>query len=124
MQLERVADIEPVRRPTARGFPDLTPGMLRAHLAELGPRFVDPATLELLIERYADTRSRILSAYFPAPSAGFIERDGKRFRFRFDPAIMSAFWIAQPGPCGNMAASIPLQKQRYPRPRTKDTPRP
>lgn len=96
--------------------------MLRAHLAELGPRLDDPATPELLIERYADTRSRILTAHFSAPCAGFIERDGKRFRFRFDPAILSAFRIAQPGPCGNMAASIPRQKQRYPR--TKDTPRP
>ena len=38
-----------------------------------------------LIERYADTRSRILTAHFPAPSTGFIVRDGNRFRFRFDP---------------------------------------
>lgn len=89
--------------------------MLRAHLAELGPCLDDPATPELLIERYADTRSRILTAHFSAPCAGFIERDGKRFRFRFDPAILSAFRIAQPGPCGNMAASIPLAKAKIPK---------
>jgi glyoxylase-like metal-dependent hydrolase (beta-lactamase superfamily II) len=38
-----------------------------------------------LCERYADTPSRLLTAHFPDPSSGFIRRDGKRFRFEFDP---------------------------------------
>ena len=38
-----------------------------------------------LCEDYADTSTRILTAHFPNPSSGFIRRDGKRYRFQFDP---------------------------------------
>jgi glyoxylase-like metal-dependent hydrolase (beta-lactamase superfamily II) len=49
---------------------------------------VDPAasaaTRRAFLERYADTGVRILPAHFPTPTAGWIERDGAGFRFRFD----------------------------------------
>jgi glyoxylase-like metal-dependent hydrolase (beta-lactamase superfamily II) len=48
-RVDRLADIEPVRLPPGRGFPQLTPALLREHAARLGPRFIDPVTLELLI---------------------------------------------------------------------------
>ena len=47
--LERVADIEPVALPTRRGFPELTPELVRTYLAELGPKFINPETLDLFI---------------------------------------------------------------------------
>lgn len=34
--------------------------------------------------QYADTQTRVLTAHFPAPSAGWIERDGSAYRFEFD----------------------------------------
>jgi glyoxylase-like metal-dependent hydrolase (beta-lactamase superfamily II) len=37
-----------------------------------------------LLERYANTRSRIFTAHFIAPSAGRILRDGKLYRFEFE----------------------------------------
>jgi glyoxylase-like metal-dependent hydrolase (beta-lactamase superfamily II) len=35
-------------------------------------------------ERFADTRTRVLTAHFPSPSAGWIRRDGAAYRFDFD----------------------------------------
>jgi glyoxylase-like metal-dependent hydrolase (beta-lactamase superfamily II) len=36
------------------------------------------------IEQYADTDTRVLTAHFPAPSAGRIRRDGTAYRFEYD----------------------------------------
>jgi glyoxylase-like metal-dependent hydrolase (beta-lactamase superfamily II) len=49
LHVQRVVDMEDVQLPTERGFPDLTPAMLREHARRLGPRMVDPATLNLLL---------------------------------------------------------------------------
>jgi glyoxylase-like metal-dependent hydrolase (beta-lactamase superfamily II) len=35
------------------------------------------------LERYADSGTLILPAHFPAPTAGYIERDERAYRFRF-----------------------------------------
>jgi len=35
-----------------------------------------------LVDRYAETDTRILTAHFPSPTAGRIERDGNGFRFQ------------------------------------------
>ena len=48
-RVDRLADIDPVRLPAGRGFPQLSQAMLREHADRLGPRFIDPVTLELLI---------------------------------------------------------------------------
>jgi glyoxylase-like metal-dependent hydrolase (beta-lactamase superfamily II) len=36
--------------------------------------------------QYADTKTRVLTAHFVAPSAGWIRRDGAAYRFEFDPS--------------------------------------
>lgn len=48
-QVDRLADIEAVRLPAARGFPLLTRETLAEHARIMGPRFIDPQTLDLLI---------------------------------------------------------------------------
>ncbi len=35
-------------------------------------------------DRYADTRTRVLTAHFPSPSSGWIKRYGRAYRFEFD----------------------------------------
>ncbi len=49
IKVDRVVDMENVALPAARGFPQLTSEMLAAHARKLGPRFIDPNTLDLLI---------------------------------------------------------------------------
>ena len=49
IQIDRVADLENVRVPTSRGFPQLTREMLQGYAAEFGPRHVDPVTLDLIM---------------------------------------------------------------------------
>lgn len=39
--------------------------------------------------KYADTGTRVLTAHFPAPSAGWIRRDGQAYRFEFDDSRTS-----------------------------------
>jgi glyoxylase-like metal-dependent hydrolase (beta-lactamase superfamily II) len=34
--------------------------------------------------RFADTRTRVLTAHFPSPSMGYIRREGAAYRFEFD----------------------------------------
>ncbi len=48
-QIDRLADIEPVRLPSMRGFPLLTKDILTEHARIMGPRFIDPQTLDLFI---------------------------------------------------------------------------
>ncbi len=48
-QIDRLADLEPVRLPPARGFPLLSRDLLAEHARIMGPRFIDPATLDLMI---------------------------------------------------------------------------
>jgi glyoxylase-like metal-dependent hydrolase (beta-lactamase superfamily II) len=38
--------------------------------------------------RYADTETRVLTAHFPSPSAGWIRRDGAAYRFEFDESAL------------------------------------
>jgi glyoxylase-like metal-dependent hydrolase (beta-lactamase superfamily II) len=45
------------------------------------------ATRRAFLERYADTGVRVLPAHFPTPTAGWIEREGAGFRFRFDDGV-------------------------------------
>jgi hypothetical protein len=45
----RIADMEDVQLPPARGFRDLAPDTLREHAQRLGSHMVDPDTLNLLI---------------------------------------------------------------------------
>lgn len=40
-------------------------------------------TRKAFIERYADTGVLVLPAHFPAPTAGYIERHGAAYRFRY-----------------------------------------
>jgi glyoxylase-like metal-dependent hydrolase (beta-lactamase superfamily II) len=49
IDVHRVADMEHVQLPPARGFPDLAPDALREHARRLGSQMVDPDTLNLLI---------------------------------------------------------------------------
>ncbi len=56
---------------------------------DMGTRYcADPAQASAqrvaFCERYADTRARLLTAHFPAPSTGRIVRDGKAFSFVFE----------------------------------------
>jgi glyoxylase-like metal-dependent hydrolase (beta-lactamase superfamily II) len=48
-RIDRVADMESVNLPTNRGFPDLPKSALEKCASEMGPRFVDPVTLDLRI---------------------------------------------------------------------------
>src|SRR3990172_6003727 len=48
-QIDRVPDLENVRVPTSRGFPELTREMLQRHAEMLGPGYVDPVTLDLIM---------------------------------------------------------------------------
>lgn len=41
-------------------------------------------TRRVFLEKYADTGIRCLPTHFPSPTSVFFERDGDRFRFRFD----------------------------------------
>jgi hypothetical protein len=34
--------------------------------------------------RFADTRTRVLTAHFPSPSMGYIRREDSAYRFEFD----------------------------------------
>jgi glyoxylase-like metal-dependent hydrolase (beta-lactamase superfamily II) len=47
--IDRVVDMDNVRLPSLRGFPQLTHDVIRQHIDRLGPRFIDPQTLDLLI---------------------------------------------------------------------------
>ena len=49
IKVDRVVDMENVALPTLRGFPALDREMLAIFARQLGPRFVDPDTLDLLI---------------------------------------------------------------------------
>jgi glyoxylase-like metal-dependent hydrolase (beta-lactamase superfamily II) len=48
-QIDRLADIDVVRLPSSRGFPLLTRDILTEHARIMGPRFIDPETLDLFI---------------------------------------------------------------------------
>jgi glyoxylase-like metal-dependent hydrolase (beta-lactamase superfamily II) len=40
-------------------------------------------TRRAFLERYADTGILVIPAHFPSPSAGYVERAGNTFRFRY-----------------------------------------
>jgi len=42
-------------------------------------------TRRAFLERYCETGTLVMTAHFPSPSAGYVERDGNAFRFRFAP---------------------------------------
>ncbi len=42
-------------------------------------------TRRAFLERYCETDTLVMTAHFPSPSAGYVERDGNAFKFRFDP---------------------------------------
>lgn len=48
-RIDRLADMEPVRLPTSRGFPLLTREILTEQARIMGPRFIDAETLDLII---------------------------------------------------------------------------
>ena len=41
-------------------------------------------TRKSFLDRYAETDTRIMTAHFPSPSAGFIRRAGDTYRFEFE----------------------------------------
>lgn len=68
---------------------DLFHHPLQCRFPDWSTRFCwDPAqarvTRRRFFETHADSRTLVLPAHFPAPTAGFIEREGMGFRFRYD----------------------------------------
>jgi glyoxylase-like metal-dependent hydrolase (beta-lactamase superfamily II) len=48
-QVDRLVDLAPVRLPPSRGFPLLTREILTEHAGLMGPHFIDPESLDLMI---------------------------------------------------------------------------
>lgn len=82
VSLTRIVESEGPLLTPAEIFPDSTPAIIEEECHWLAPRFHDPAAGRLVIA----IQSFLLKTRhdFPAPTAGFIERERGGFRFRYD----------------------------------------